>query len=267
MPINSRAGIKVNSFTVGEGQDQILLLHCSLASSRAWLPIIGHLKDSLSVTAFDLPGHGMSQDWDYSSDYQDSCLDISATFISKPIHLVGHSFGATVALRVAHRYPNFVKSLSLIEPVFFAAAFADYYKLKDQFMSDHADYFKAGLDKNWDLAAKLFLKLWGNNENWELLNKRKRRQFVKRIPLTFETSQAIYQDPHEMLKKKAFSSLKGKCSIIYGDRSHFIMPYICKALLVRIPNSELKSVENAGHMLPITHPELCAQIINENIIT
>ena len=89
MPINSRAGIKVNSFTVGEGQDQILLLHCSLASSRAWLPIIGHLKDSLSVTAFDLPGHGMSQDWDYSSDYQDSCLDISATFISKPIHLVG----------------------------------------------------------------------------------------------------------------------------------------------------------------------------------
>ena len=111
MPINSRAGIKVNSFTVGEGQDQILLLHCSLASSRAWLPIIGHLKDSLSVTAFDLPGHGMSQDWDYSSDYQDACLDISATFINKPVHLVGHSFGATVALRVAHRYPNFVKSL------------------------------------------------------------------------------------------------------------------------------------------------------------
>ena len=111
----------------------------------AWLPIIGHLKDSLSVTAFDLPGHGMSQDWDYSSDYQDSCLDISATFINKPVHLVGHSFGATVALRVAHRYPNFVKSLSLIEPVFFAAAFADYYNLKDQFMSDHADYFKACL--------------------------------------------------------------------------------------------------------------------------
>ena len=78
-------------------------------------------------------------------------------------------------------------------------------------MSDHADYFKAGLDEKWDLAAKLFLKLWGNNENWELLNESKRRQFVKRIPLTFETSQAIYQDPHEMLKKKAFSSLKGKC--------------------------------------------------------
>ena len=70
-----------------------------------------------------------------------------------------------------------------------------------------------------------------------------------------------------MLNKKAFSSLKGKCSIIFGDRSHFIMPYICKALLVRVPNSELKSVENACHMLPITHPELCAQIINENIIT
>ena len=68
-----------------------------------------------------------------------------------------------------------------------------------------------------------------------------------------------------MLKEHAFSSLTGKSSIIYGDRSHFIMPYIGKALSARIPNTELKCIQNAGHMLPITHPKICAQIINKTI--
>ena len=265
MPIEKRAGLKINSLTLGKGYDQALLLHCSLANSRAWLPLADEFKDMLSMVAFDLPGHGMSQDWDYKSDYQDRCLDISSTFINKPIHLVGHSFGATVALRVAQRFPDFVKSISLIEPVFFAAAFSDYGELEARFMLDHADYFIAGEDKNWRLAAELFLKLWGNNEDWNLLSESKKRQFAQRIPLTFEISKAIYKDPHDMLKEHAFSSLTGKTSIIYGDRSHFIMPYIGKALSSRIPNTELKCIQNAGHMLPITHPKICAQIINKTI--
>lgn len=265
MPIEKRAGLKINSLTLGEGDDQALLLHCSLANSRAWLPLAEEFKNILSMIAFDLPGHGMSQDWDYTSDYQDRCLDISSTFINKPIHLVGHSFGATVALRVVQRFPEFVKSISLIEPVFFAAAFSDYHELEARFMLDHADYFKAGEDKNWHLAAELFLKLWGNNEDWNLLSEIRKKQFAQRIPLTFEISKAIYSDPHNMLKEHAFSSFTGKSSIIYGDRSHFIMPYIGKALSVRVPNTELKCVQNGGHMLPITHPKICAQIIIQTI--
>ena len=168
-------------------------------------------------------------------------------------------------MRVALRFPDFVKSISLIEPVFFAAAFSDNRELEARFMLDHADYFKAGEDKNWQLAAELFLKLWGNNEDWNLLSEIKKRQFAQRIPLTFEISKAIYSDPHNMLKEHAFSSLTGKSSIIYGDRSHFIMPYIGKALSVRVPNTELKCIQNAGHMLPMTHPKICAQIINKTI--
>jgi pimeloyl-ACP methyl ester carboxylesterase len=98
-----------------------------------------------------------------------------------------------------------------------------------------------------------------------LFSESKKRQFSERVPLTFEVSKTIYADPNHMLKEHAFSSLTGKSSIIYGDRSHFIMPYIGKALSARIPNSELKCIQNGGHMLPITHPEICAQIVSEII--
>ena len=58
-------------------------------------------------------------------------------------------------------------------------------------MLDHADYFKAGEDKNWHLAAELFLKLWGNNEDWNLLSEIRKKQFAQRVPLTFEISKAF----------------------------------------------------------------------------
>ena len=45
------------------------------------------------------------------------------------------------------------------------------------------------------------------------------------------------------------------------------MPYISKALSARIPNTELSCIQNAGHMLPITHPKICAQIIDKLIET
>ena len=61
MPIERRAGLKINSLTLGRGDEQALLLHCSLANSRAWLPFASEFKDKLSMIAFDLPGHGMSQ--------------------------------------------------------------------------------------------------------------------------------------------------------------------------------------------------------------
>ena len=50
---------------------------------------------------------------------------IVGNFITDPIDVIGHSFGATVALRLAVEQPEKVRSLTLIEPVFFAVAGQD----------------------------------------------------------------------------------------------------------------------------------------------
>jgi pimeloyl-ACP methyl ester carboxylesterase len=36
--------------------------------------------------------------------------------VGRPVHLVGHSYGGGVALHIAHRRPDLLKSLVLIEP-------------------------------------------------------------------------------------------------------------------------------------------------------
>jgi pimeloyl-ACP methyl ester carboxylesterase len=77
------------------------------------------------MIAFDLPGHGRSADWDGASDYHHLSTQIAASFLTEPVDLIGHSFGATVALRLAVEQPQKLRSLILIEPVFFAVAAQD----------------------------------------------------------------------------------------------------------------------------------------------
>ena len=83
------------------------------------------LAADFQMTAFDLPGHGRSADWDGMSDYQFLSTQIAGNFITNPIDVIGHSFGATVALRLAVEQPEKVRYLTLIELVFCAVAGQD----------------------------------------------------------------------------------------------------------------------------------------------
>jgi len=74
--------------------------------------------------AFDLPGHGRSADW-AGTDCTADCTAAALAPCYGPRAIVGHSFGATVALRLALKHPSLCHSLTLIEPVFFAVARAN----------------------------------------------------------------------------------------------------------------------------------------------
>ncbi|WP_298839245.1 alpha/beta fold hydrolase [uncultured Roseobacter sp.] len=105
----------------GAGPYPALAIHCTLGHSGMWRGVAGHLSDLLTFTAFDLPGHGHGPAWDSTTDLHRACCDTALPHLAEPQHLIGHSFGATVALRLAVENPQMVRSLTLIEPVFFAA--------------------------------------------------------------------------------------------------------------------------------------------------
>jgi pimeloyl-ACP methyl ester carboxylesterase len=69
------------------------------------------------VFLYDLRGHGRSDrpPTGYSSAVQAADLDaLTADFV--PFVLVGHSFGAAIAVRFARRHPDRVAALALVEP-------------------------------------------------------------------------------------------------------------------------------------------------------
>jgi pimeloyl-ACP methyl ester carboxylesterase len=84
------------------------------------MPLAAKLAPAHDVF-FDLPGHGRSAPW-AGTDYHSDATAVAAALLHGPTHIIGHSFGATVALRLAVERPDLVSRVTLIEPVMFAAA-------------------------------------------------------------------------------------------------------------------------------------------------
>src|SRR6516225_1212976 len=103
--------------------EPIVFLHCSAGSSGAWVPVMTELGRDYRVLAPDLLGYGRSAPWPrdvpLASDGELGVLEALLDVIGRPVHVVGHSYGGTVALSAAQRFPLRVASLTLIEPVAF----------------------------------------------------------------------------------------------------------------------------------------------------
>ena len=99
-----------------------MLLHSSGSSSRQWSGLIELLSPRYDVRAVDLHGHGAQPAW---PDRQPLALADEVTLVEPilreagPVHLVGHSCGGVVALKVAELHPQSVRSLVAYEPVLF----------------------------------------------------------------------------------------------------------------------------------------------------
>ncbi len=94
----------------------LVLLHGGLSDGRSWAPQLETLADRYDVVAWDAPGCGGSGDPSGApslSDYADAVAALVGSLGFAPVHLVGHSFGAGLALAVYGRHPRLVRSLVL----------------------------------------------------------------------------------------------------------------------------------------------------------
>jgi len=243
----------------GKGDQRALMLHCSLASSDAWRGLTGHLAEGLSMAGIDFPGHGRSPDWDGQGDYHAVCTAAAAGALKERMHLIGHSLGATVALRLAVERPEMVRSLVLIEPVFFAAAKGlDAYAAFEEEVAPFAKAFGAGHNED---AARMFTDLWGTGAPWQDLPTALRQSFVDRIGLIPATEGALYHDNADVVAKGKIEGITCPVLLIEGDNSPAIIHAINGALAKRLPDATRVSVKGAAHMVPITHAKEVAQAI------
>jgi pimeloyl-ACP methyl ester carboxylesterase len=102
----------------GGSGEPVLLLHGGLSDSELLLdPLEPALTHRFRVVAFDRRGHGRTADTDAPFHYEDMATETIAALerlIGGPAHLVGWSDGGNVALLVALRRPDLVRSLVLI---------------------------------------------------------------------------------------------------------------------------------------------------------
>jgi lipase len=247
----------------GSGARKAVALHCSLAHLGAWKGMFGHLEEPLSMTAFDLPGHGKSANWDGGEDYTALCARVAKGFIEGPVDLIGHSGGAVAALQIALEMPEMIRTLTLIEPVLFAAArgFDEF----DAFQFAMAQYRAALAADQRMLATEKFTEIWGTGTPWAEIDERSRQYMADRIHLIEAGMPALADDNFGILAEDRLEGLAMPVMIIIGTACPPIIPRIAEVIAARLPDVGLAEVPGAGHLLPVTHPAQVAGLIDVNL--
>lgn len=233
------------------GGRAVLMLHCSLAHSGAWEGMVRALGPGYRVTAPDILGHGKAADIDPTRDLHDQCYEAVLPHLPEGrFDAVGHSFGATLALRLAEEMPDRIRSLTLIEPVLFAAA-----KGSGAF-SAHllrmADYARAEALGDRETTTRAFLDVWGNGARFEDVPPAQQFYAMDRIDLIKASEPALFEDSANLVPRLA--SMAAPVLLVEGDESPPIIAAILTRMEQDIPDTTRVSVPGAGHMVPITHP-------------
>lgn len=113
------AGVRINAWEwPAEGKPTLLLIHGGRDQARSWDFVAERLAARFHIVAPDLRGHGDSA-WSDEGQYDlaDFVADSASVLITlpSPIHVVGHSLGGNIALRLAAIYPDRVERLVAIE--------------------------------------------------------------------------------------------------------------------------------------------------------
>lgn len=268
MPLDQRGGVPTHWMQFGQGPRPALLLHCSLGHSGGWAGMARGVGDLLTMTAFDLPGHGRSADWDGVTDLQTQSMEMALDFLdpAQPMDLIGHSFGGTIALRIAVERPELVRRLVLIEPVFFAVALADSPAMKAVSDAQMAPYY-AALDAGDRMeATRVFTGFWGDGRAWERIPEPQRAAMAARIHLIRAGAPQIYDDLAGLLSPGRLESVAHPALLIEGAASPASVTAINTALAARLRDTRRATVAGAGHMAPITHPEAVAALVRDFLI-
>jgi len=165
----------------------VVALHSSAASGRQWRALAAGLDHTHRVIAPDLHGHGdgpAAPLWPAAIVRADTDYIVRHVMANpEGVHLVGHSYGAAIALRVARRCGAQVRSLSIVEPVAFGLLFERYGRRRPaaeilEIGRALHTFMRAG---HAELAAQRFVTYWGGEAAWTRLRPDARAAVTSRM--------------------------------------------------------------------------------------
>jgi len=251
-PFPPAAGLSV----VGSGP-AVVLLHSSMSYRGQWRALMEQLAGRFRLIALDLYGYGETPFPSETSRFglRDEIRLIEAALAKvlradQPVHLVGHSYGGGVALRLAWRWGARVKSLALFEPTAFHLIPRETPERGEiqGVAARVAEQLEAG--RAWDATAG-FIDYWNHPGAFAALPADRQRLFCRMAPKVVLDFAGLIGEP---LGLADYARLSMPLCVLHGTSSPRPPLAIARALAGHLPRIEMHAVEG-GHMAPITHPD------------
>lgn len=246
--------VKPNIQTAGEGPT-VVLLHSSGSSGKQWDTLMGALRSRFRLHTVDFHGHGGTPAWNGNRPLaidDDAALAAPLLAAAGGAHLVGHSYGGAVALKLARLYPRLVHSVAVYEPVSFRLLF-DYNPRQPaarEVMIVAARIHTNLLVGRIDCAAAHFIDYWSGDGTWQAMPMSRRQTVVSRMPSIVPHFSALFSDS---LRRSELAKLPMPALCLTGARTKASTRRIGELLRLALPAATHEMLAGMGHMGPVTH--------------
>jgi pimeloyl-ACP methyl ester carboxylesterase len=242
----------------------VVCLHANASTSGQWRGLMESLAPKHCVLAPDSYGSGRSPDWPSDRvirlDDEVELIEPVLERAGSPLALVGHSYGAAVALVAALRNPGRVRAMALYEPTLFALidAAAPPPNDADGIRNGVADAAAALDAGNRDAAAERFIDYWMGEGSWKRTPEERKAPIAASVRNIRRWAHALFTEPAPFA---AFRSLDVPVLYMVGRRSTASAHGVARILVNTLPSIEVVEFEELGHMGPVTHPEPVNEVI------
>lgn len=229
----------------------VAFLHSTGLGPFMWAPYLPCAGDAPTRTPFNLgyaPGSELTPP--ARAGLADDAAHLEAALRDGgPVHLVAHSWGATVALELARRRGLDVRSLWLYEPVLFGALAQRTGSLDADTATDlaavlrefrHAPAYEGGTD-GW---LRRFVAYWNGPGAWDAMAERARHAMRRVGWKMFQEVRSTFDDVPSF---EAFR-LDLPVTLVVGGRSPRPARAMSHLLALLLPDARVHALPGLGHM-------------------
>lgn len=231
--------------------EPLVLVHGSWTDRSGWLFVQREFAETYHVVSYDRRGH--SESARVPGTRRDDEEDLAALIEHLglgPANIVGNSSGASIALALAARRPDLVRSLCVHEPPLTGLCADD--PVVQAWLGVINDRVLPLIERGEDMAAaQVFTDDIALGPGvWDLIPPEDRARLANNAATFLEEM----QDPRmSTLDSAALAAAPTPMMLTYGDRSLPAFKKVVDVLRPSVPQMRILKIEGAGHLPHVTN--------------
>jgi pimeloyl-ACP methyl ester carboxylesterase len=237
-------------------RDTALLLHGLGGDHRGLAEVAAGLRD-VDVVIPDVPGYGDSAPLAQPHTLANYAAQVEALRTALdlgPVHLIGHSLGASIALLHASTYPAALRSLTLLNPVSTASNMTAnlgklYYRIAAALPARAARFWLASKPAVY-IADAMVIVSKDKAVRRRILDEDYENYARASVPAMIESFLSYYDTDFE----QRAAHITADTLLLTGDIDRIAPVASVTALAKVIPSAHLHVLPGAGHLVPMEAP-------------
>lgn len=247
-------------------KETIWFLHGAGGTHQTWNEVLDDLNNNFYLLSVDSPGHGNTRS--FTNDKTIYIDDVifwfkqitEQNFKGESFFLVGHSFGAEIALKFASTFPDRVKGLVLLDGAYIqnedinAGLETDLKQVEEFYQSYQFPDWESYLENE-----KSYYKRWSNQVEQAAIStmtENENNKIIQKTPQS--TTEAIIRSLHAYPSKETYPEVR--CPILLlrsslPESSNSMKEAAAERLVQNALDATVEVVPDVGHNIHVDAPQ------------